>query len=97
MHNRHRLNRDAIAATLEYHKDYHFKPVWDGTDATLAEFEEFRSSMGIPKSKTFVMPAGGTREAVVALLPKVFNMCVERGYNMTGRDHIVAFDTEREV
>jgi hypothetical protein len=24
-------------------------------------------------------------------------MCAERGYNMTGRDHIIAFDTKRGV
>jgi hypothetical protein len=24
-------------------------------------------------------------------------MCAEQGYNMTGRDHIIAFDTKRGV
>jgi len=24
-------------------------------------------------------------------------MCAEEGYNMTGRDHIIAFDTQRMV
>jgi hypothetical protein len=24
-------------------------------------------------------------------------MCAEKGYNMTGRDHIIAFDTKRGV
>jgi hypothetical protein len=24
-------------------------------------------------------------------------MCAEKGYNMTGRDHIIAFDTRRGV
>jgi hypothetical protein len=24
-------------------------------------------------------------------------MCAEKGYNMTGRDHIIAFDTQRGV
>jgi hypothetical protein len=24
-------------------------------------------------------------------------MCAEHGYNMTGRDHIIAFDTKRGV
>jgi len=27
----------------------------------------------------------------------VFDMCAERGYNMTGRDHIIAFNTQRGV
>ena len=29
--------------------------------------------------------------------PIVFELCAEHGYNMTGRDHIIAYDTKREV
>ena len=97
VHNRLRLNREAIRKTLDYHKDYHFKPVWDGTDENLNEIEEFRVKHDIPKNKTFIMPAGDTRETLIEMYPKVFEMCAEKGYNMTGRDHIIAFDTERGV
>ena len=96
-HNRLRLNKEAMAATIAYHNDYHFKPVWDGTDTNLAEIEAFRVEMNIPKDKTFVMPAGDTREELVKMYPLVFEMVAEHGYNMTGRDHIVAYDTERGV
>ena len=96
-HNRLRLNKEAIKKTIEYHKDYHFKPVWDGTEENLAEIEEFRIEMNIPKDKTFIMPAGDTRETLIEMYPKVFELCAEKGYNMTGRDHIIAFDTERGV
>ena len=97
IHNRLRLNRDAIRKTIDYHKDYHFKPVWDGTEENLEEIEAFRVEMGIPKNKTFMMPAGDTRETLVEMYPKVFELCAEHGYNMTGRDHIIAFNTERGV
>ena len=53
--------------------------------------------MNIPKDKTFIMPAGDTRETLVEMYPKVFELCAEKGYNMTGRDHIIAFNTERGV
>ena len=96
-HNRLRLNKEAIKKTIEYHKDYHFKPVWDGTEENLAEIEEFRIEMNIPKNKTYIMPAGDTRETLIEMYPKVFELCAEHGYNMTGRDHIIAFDTERGV
>ena len=96
-HNRLRLNKEAMAATIAYHSDYHFKPVWDGTDTNLAEIEAFRVEMNIPKDKTFVMPAGDTREELVKMYPIVFEMVAEHGYNMTGRDHIIAYDTERGV
>ena len=97
VHNRLRLNKDAIRKTIDYHKDYHFKPVWDGTEKNLAEIEEFRVEMNIPKEKTFVMPAGDTREQLVKMYPLVFEMVAEHGYNMTGRDHIIAYNTERGV
>ena len=97
VHNRLRLNKDAIRKTIDYHKDYHFKPVWDGTEKNLAEIEEFRVEMNIPKEKTFVMPAGDTREQLIKMYPLVFEMVAECGYNMTGRDHIIAYNTERGV
>ena len=96
-HNKLRLNHDAITQTLEYHRDYHYKPVWDGTQETLEEIEEFRVKHNIPKDKTFVMPAGDTREELIKMYPLVFEMVAKYGYNMTGRDHIIAYDTERGV
>jgi 7-carboxy-7-deazaguanine synthase len=96
-HNKFRLNHEAIKQTLDYHTDYHYKPVWDGTAYNLEEIEEFRVLHNIPKNKTFVMPAGDTRETLIEMYPKVFEMCAEKGYNMTGRDHIIAFDDMRGV
>ncbi len=43
------------------------------------------------------MPAGDTREELIKMYPIVFDMCAEKGYNMTGRDHIIAFDQRRGV
>jgi 7-carboxy-7-deazaguanine synthase len=44
-----------------------------------------------------LMPAGDTRKTLIEMYPLVFDMCAEKGYNMTGRDHIIAFDTKRGV
>jgi len=96
-HNRLRLNTEAIRKSIGYHTDYHYKPVWDGTDEGLAEIEAYRQELDIPKNKTFIMPAGDTRETLIKMYPLVFEMCAEKGYNMTGRDHIIAFDTQRGV
>ena len=96
-HNKFRLNYDEIRKTLDYHRDYHYKPVWDGTEEGLDEIEYFRIKMKIPKDKTFIMPAGDTRETLIPMYRKVFEMCTKEGYNMTGRDHIIAYDTERGV
>ena len=97
IHNMKRKNTEEIKKTLAFHKDYHYKPVWDGTEENLKEIEEYRIELNVPKNKTYIMPAGDTRDTLVEMYPKVFEMCAERGYNMTGRDHIIAFDTERGV
>ena len=97
IHNRSRLNLDIMRELIDYNDDYHFKPVWDGTQENINEIEEFRVKMDIPKDKTYIMPAGDTRETLVKMYPKVFELCAQTGYRMTGRDHIIAFDTEREV
>ena len=96
-HNKLRLNYPAILETLKYHKDYHFKPVWDGTEACLNEIEEFRIHMNIPKEKTWLMPAGDTRETLIDMYPKSIELCMKMGYNWTGRDHIISYDTKRAV
>ena len=97
LHNRLRQNTDAIKKMIAFHSDYHYKPVWDGTEKNLEEIEAYRVELDIPKDKTFIMPAGDTREQLIKMYPIVFNMCAEHGYNMTGRDHIIAFDTQRMV
>jgi len=97
VHNRLRQNTDAIKKMIAYHYDYHYKPVWDGTEHSLNEIEEYRIELGIPKDKTYIMPAGDTRETLIKMYPIVFEMVAEHGYNMTGRDHIIAYDIERMV
>lgn len=96
-HNKFRLNYEAIASMMEYHTDYHYKPVWDGSVENLKEIEDFRLKMLIPKSKTYIMPAGDSRDELIKMYPIVFEMCAEHGYNMTGRDHIIAYDKSRYV
>ena len=68
IHNRKRLNTTAIKQMVEFHSDYHYKPVWDGTPKNLEEIEAYRVELGIPKDKTYVMPAGDTRETDQILL-----------------------------
>jgi len=97
IHNRKRLNTTAIKQMMGFHSDYHYKPVWDGTKGNLKEIEDYRVELGIPKNKTYVMPAGDTRETLIKMYPLVFEMVAEHGYNMTGRDHIIAYNTERGV
>jgi 7-carboxy-7-deazaguanine synthase len=61
------------------------------------EIEAFRVEMDIPKRKTWLMPPGDTRDELIRVYPMVMDFCRDNGYNFTGREHIIAFDTKREV
>jgi 7-carboxy-7-deazaguanine synthase len=96
-HNSLRLNHQAIEQTLAYHSDYHYKPVYDGTEETMNEIEEFRVRHNIPKNKTWLMPAGDNREELIKQYPISLEKAFEMGYNWTGRDHIISYDQRRAV
>lgn len=96
-HNRFRLNEEAIRKMLEYHSDYQYKPVWDGTDTVLEEIENFRIKLGLSKNKTWIMPAGDNRKTLMDLYPKVMEACIHHGYNFSGRDHIIGYNDKRAV
>jgi 7-carboxy-7-deazaguanine synthase len=63
----------------------------------------FDKSASIPeivkelKSKTWVMPAGDTREALFKSYPVIMDFCRDKGYKFTGREHIMAFNDKRCV
>ena len=96
-HNKYRMNYPAIHQLLSYHKNYHFKPVWDGSKEILDEIEAFRKRFSIPKSKTWIMPAGDTREELLKMYPIVMDFCTANSYNFSGREHILAYGDKREV
>jgi len=98
-HNKLRLNKEAIRQMLDYHDDFHFKPVCNPIEMpeVWEEIEIFRHEMDISKRKTWIMPPGDTREELIRVYPMVMDFCRDNGYNFTGREHIIAFDTKREV
>ena len=49
------------------------------------------------KDNTWMMPAGDDRPALFETYPIVMNYCRDNGYKFTGREHIMAFGTERCV
>ena len=98
-HNKFRLNKENIRKMMDFHKDYHFKPVCNPIEQPeiWKEIEDFRIEMNIPKSKTWIMPPGDSKEEILRVLPMVINFCGENGYCFSGRDHILAFDKQRLV
>jgi 7-carboxy-7-deazaguanine synthase len=99
-HNKFRLNKEAIKQLLEYHDDYHFKPVCNPIEQPeiWKEIENFRIEMNIPKQKTWIMPPGDTKDEIIRAMPMVIQFCGDNGYCYSGRDHIIAFGgSAREV
>lgn len=97
-HNKFRMNVEAMDQMIEFHSDYHLKPVWDGEDeGALAEILDCIDELNIPSDKVWFMPAGDTREALMKSYPKVMDWVRDNGFRFTGRPHIIAFNDQREV
>ena len=96
-HNSKRLNTEAIKQSINYHSDYHIKPVLDKNLSMVSEVEEFLKECEVPDNKVWAMPAGDDRESLMESYPEVMNFVRDRGWRFTGRSHIMAFDTERCV
>jgi len=97
-HNSKRLNYEAMKQSIEYHSDYHIKPVWDGKDQdALAEIMECIEKLDVPQDKVWFMPSGDSREGLFKSYPLVFDWVRDNGYRMTWRPHIIAFEDMREV
>ena len=96
-HNKFRINKDAIKKSIDYHHDYHIKPVLDKELSMVPEVEEFLKDLNIPDNKVWAMPAGDVRENLFESYPVVMDFVRDRGWRFTGRAHIMAFNDQREV
>jgi len=96
-HNSKRLNIEAIKQSIDYHDDYHIKPVLDKNLSMVSEVEELIKELNVPDHKIWAMPAGDDRTSLFESYGPVMNFVRDRGWRYTGRSHIMAFDTERCV
>ena len=96
-HNSKRCNIEAIKQSIEYHDDYHIKPVLDKDLTMVKEVEDLIKELNVPDDKVWAMPAGDDRESLFQSYGPVMNFVRDRGWRYTGRSHIMAFNTERCV
>ncbi|MFT5730127.1 MAG: 7-carboxy-7-deazaguanine synthase [Desulforhopalus sp.] len=64
------------------------------------EFEpvdDFIEHWQIPASKVWIMARGTTRTVQLQHMQKIWNYCVERGFNFSPRLHTLAFDNRKGV
>lgn len=63
----------------------------------IRDIEEIRKQIYIPNSMIFLMPEGRTREEILAKLPALFELCSKRGWSLSPRLHVLAFNDKRGV
>jgi 7-carboxy-7-deazaguanine synthase len=80
---------DTLAVELQSIRD-----VQDAFFYTVSDVDDIREML---KFHTWMMPAGDDRPALFESYPVVMNYCRDKGYKFTGREHIMAFGTERCV
>jgi 7-carboxy-7-deazaguanine synthase len=94
-HEKFRMKYDAMRAWITKH-DYQYKPVFSRME-DMDEIEWLGKELDIPKTKTWIMPAGGTADELEKRRAPLMEFCWKNGYNYTDRIHIVAYGTKREV
>ena len=68
-----------------------------GINEWVENFESVEEVLEYLKSKTWLMPAGDDRPSLMESYGPVMNLARDKGYKFTGRAHIIAFSTQREV
>lgn len=75
---------------------HYFKFLACGSDWPEA-VERFVTEHGIDRERIYIMPLGATRQEQIDGMEAVFSFCVERGYKMSPRLHILTYDRRRGV
>lgn len=52
---------------------------------------------GCPNDRVWIMPQGTTRKSMLHALPTVFELCASRGWNLSARLHVLAFNDMRGI
>jgi len=93
-----RYNRPALQVLAEDHANFKFvvrHDTIDNRDADLAEISAIVSDIGIPKSKTWIMPLGTSPVEVLQGGEALVESVMERKWNLTLRTHTLLWGNER--
>jgi len=64
---------------------------------SMEEIHEFVEDYRIRKERVFIMPMGTTRKEQFARMEAVFTFCLQNGYQMSPRLHILIFEGKRGI
>lgn len=73
----------------------HFKFV--ACEETASAIDAFVKAENLEKDRVWLMPKGMTREEQIQRMPFVWDHCVNKGYRLASRLHILAFDTKKGI
>lgn len=73
----------------------HYKFV--ACEETASAIDAFVKTEHLDTDRVWLMPKGMTREEQIERLPFVWDHCVNKGYRLASRLHILAFDTKKGI
>lgn len=89
-----RVKPDALRALAGLDTSYKFV-VTDRRD--LDEIDDLVSAIGCAPDRVYLMPEGRSAAAITEALPRLFSVAAERGWNLSPRLHVLAFDDKRGI
>ena len=66
-------------------------------DNNFAEIQEFVQYYRIPQEKVWIMPLGSNRAEQLKSMPAVWQFCIDHGFTLSPRLHILTFDQKQKV
>jgi 7-carboxy-7-deazaguanine synthase len=67
------------------------------SESDLDEVSEVVTLTDCPADRVWIMPQGTTRGEMLSALPTVFELCSHRGWNLSARLHVLAFNDQRGI
>lgn len=89
-----RINLDTLAELLAYNSTLKFVVT---SEDDLDEIEEIRSALAVNPSRIFIMPEGISSQKILEALPSIMSIAARRGYGVSPRLHVLAYNNLRGV
>lgn len=89
-----RINLDTLAELLSYDSTLKFVVT---SEDDLDEIEEIRSALSVDPRRVFIMPEGISSQKILEALPSIMSIAARRGYGVSPRLHVLAYNNLRGV
>jgi len=90
-------NKFQAEFTKRANTQYKFVVRHDNFETDLEEVRKFKKYHGIATRDIILMPEGQTHEETIAAMPYLFEKCMQYGYTMAPRLHVILYGSKRGV